>query len=397
MRIGVASLGNVSGDTGGRNYIEHFFRTLPELDTPHEFVLFLSEGERAKLDLGSAQITIVELPPRPNSPLHKIIGEQFLLPRAIRRTKIDVMYFPGNFASYHTPVPYVLSIRALAHYYGANYGVDRTRRIIRKGLMPFSARRAKKIIAPSHDIKNDILKFIGIETDQIEVVPHGVDTSLFDGERNRRAPEGFQLLGHYGLQPQQYLLYVSALWRYKNQDKLIEAHARIIRQLQASKSDLPMLVIAGKGTGNDPQYLQYLHTLPAKLGTTDFVRFTGQLSQLDLRYLYAHARAFVFPSSYESFGNPLFESWASGIPVAASNVHSFPEIVGDAGLLFDPLDENAFDRTLLQLLTDHPLRESLVAKGLERVRLFSWKRAVERTISVLEHVKTSDSVIRVRP
>ena len=187
----------------------------------------------------------------------------------------------------------------------------------------------------------------------------------------------------YDLLSGEYLLYVSALWQYKNQDKLIEAHARVMKKLGRNIA----LVIAGKGTGNDTVYLDRLKSLPAELGTQGSVRFTGQLKQDELRFLYAHASAFIFPSSYESFGNPIFESWASGIPIATSNVHSFPEIVGDAGILFDPNAPDDFDRALEQILSDQNLRKMLIAKGLQRVEAFTWERCVMRTLSLLEGVR----------
>jgi glycosyltransferase involved in cell wall biosynthesis len=210
-----------------------------------------------------------------------------------------------------------------------------------------------------------------------------VDTSLFDGEKNRSDARGLEVLTRYDLENNNYILYVSALWQYKNQDKLIEAHARLVK---ATGREI-VLVLAGKGTGNDPSYLERVHALPTSLGTGHLVRFAGQLKQQELRYLYASATAFVFPSSYESFGNPIFESWASGIPIATSNVHSFPEIVGDAGLLFDPNDAASFDRALHAIVGDEQCRKMLIEKGLQRVKAFTWERCIMRTLSLLEDVK----------
>ena len=152
----------------------------------------------------------------------------------------------------------------------------------------------------------------------------------------------------YDLTSRNYLLYVSALWRYKRQDQLIRAHAEIV---QNGYTELK-LVLAGMGTGVDKKYLDELYALPKQLGTEKLSCFHGRLPQTDLRYLYAHARALIFPSSYESFGNPIFEAWASGIPVAVSNVHSFPEIVGDAALVFDPMDVQDITDKILHLLSD---------------------------------------------
>jgi glycosyltransferase involved in cell wall biosynthesis len=345
-------------------------------------VLFLSDDEASRLNLGEHPPEIVSIPNTNGSSFRKVYGEQILLPRAIRDAKVDRMYFPGNFASYDCPVPYVLNIRAVAHYYGKQYGIDFKRRLIRKLIMPFSARRAARIITPSNDLKADVIRFTGAEAEKIKVIPHGVDISLFDGEANRQDPTGLEVLARFDLTPDKYLLYVSALWRYKNQDKLIRAHAELVR---AKLIDLP-LVIAGVGTGTEAEYIKELFALPEKLDTQGLVRFTGQLRQADLRFLYAHARAFIFPSSYESFGNPIFEAWASGIPIATSNVHSFPEVVGDAGILFDPMNEEQMQLAILTVSNDNEVRKNLIELGLGRVQEFSWEQCVRRTLSVLEGV-----------
>src|SRR5438046_2145199 len=140
MTIGVAAIGRLSEDTGGRNYIEHFFGELARQGPQHPFVLFLSKGEETRVKLPQADwLSIVTVPHTSRTPVHKVIGEQLMLPRAIRKSKIDVMYFPGNFAPYVVSVPYVLNIRAVPHYYGSKYGVSLVRRIMRRTLMGPSA------------------------------------------------------------------------------------------------------------------------------------------------------------------------------------------------------------------------------------------------------------------
>ncbi|HEX5317030.1 MAG TPA: glycosyltransferase family 1 protein, partial [Candidatus Kapabacteria bacterium] len=256
------------------------------------------------------------------------------------------------------------------------------RRTIRSLLMPASARKARAVITPSEDIKRDVVRHATISAEKVHVIPHGVDLTLFDGSQNRIAPEALNILKRYDLTSGNYLLYVSALWRYKRQDQLLRAHAEIVR---SGFSELK-LVLAGMGTGVEAKYLEELYALPKQLGTEKLVAFTGGLPQSDLRYLYAHARAFVFPSSYESFGNPIFEAWASGIPVAVANVHSFPEIAGNAALFFDPKDVSDIREKILRLLSDPELAKALVARGAERVKTFAWEAAVSRTLSLLEHV-----------
>ena len=383
MKIGIAAIGRLSEDTGGKNYIIHFLRGIEQLRPPHTFVLFVSKDEASKLGIVESDlIHIVTVPNSKQTPLHKVIGEQFKLPSLISQEEIDVMYYPGNFLSLFSHIPSVVNIRSMAHAY-PNYGVSVTRRFVRSLLLSPSARKARAIITPSEDIKRDVIRFAKVDGAKIRVIPHGVDLALFDGDQNRKATEGKAIQNRYHLTAGNYLLYVSALWRYKQQDQLIRAHAELVHH---GFHDLK-LVLAGKGTGTDKKYLDELSALPKSLGTNDLVIFTGGLPQTDLRYLYANARAFVFPSGYESFGNPIFEAWASGIPIAVSNVHSFSEIAGDAALFFDPNDVNDIRDKISLLLSDSQLAQTLVERGAERVKSFTWETAIMRTLSLLENVK----------
>jgi glycosyltransferase involved in cell wall biosynthesis len=384
MRIGIASLGRVAEDTGGKNYILHFTQELQRINSEHECVLFLSEGEQEALKITpSERLSVVTLKGTRRTPLHKVIGEQLLLPLAARRASIDILYCPGNFVPIFSRITSVVNIRATAHFYGAIYGVSGIRRFIRKWFMPRSVRVAKAVITPSEDIKHDVVRFTHISPDKITVIPHGVDTTQFS-QALRGTPEAREVLASFGLHEGEYLLYVSALWPYKNHARLLEAHAKLTTRHPALK-----LVIAGQGTGTSSKHVSRLKELPVQLGTEKLVTFTGGQPQSVLKYLYASASGFVFPSLYESFGNPIFESWASGVPIATSNVHAFPEIVGDAGILFDPMDVDSISHALLQLIEDDPLRQKLIESGANRVKNFTWDSCVRRTLSLLERVSQS--------
>jgi glycosyltransferase involved in cell wall biosynthesis len=116
------------------------------------------------------------------------------------------------------------------------------------------------------------------------------------------------------------------------------------------------------------------------------VRFLGFVSTDMLAALYRLARVFVFPSLYEGFGLPPLEAMASGTPVITSNTSSLPEVVGDAGVLIDPLDEEALADAICRVLTDESLRRELIARGFERVRQFPWERSVKRTHEIYREV-----------
>jgi glycosyltransferase involved in cell wall biosynthesis len=110
---------------------------------------------------------------------------------------------------------------------------------------------------------------------------------------------------------------------------------------------------------------------------------TGYVEEGDLPLLLGAADALAFPSLHEGFGLPALEAMACGVPVLAANAAALPEVVGDAGVLFDPRDVQAMAGTIAQVLSDKALRAVLSERGLERARLYSWERAARETAAVL--------------
>jgi len=138
----------------------------------------------------------------------------------------------------------------------------------------------------------------------------------------------------------------------------------------------PVLVLPGYPTAHEAE----LRARAAALGIADDVRFPAWLSSAELEGLWAIARAFVFPSLYEGFGLPVLEAMARNVPVACSNASSLPEVAGDAAVLFDPHDEAAIASAIARLLGDETLRARLQARGLARVRRFTWERTAQLTL-----------------
>lgn len=118
----------------------------------------------------------------------------------------------------------------------------------------------------------------------------------------------------------------------------------------------------------------------------DGILFVENVSAEQMPYFYNCADLFVYPSLYEGFGLPVLEAMACGTPVAASRATSIPEVVGDAGLLFDPLNVDEITNTMWKILTDAELRQDLRNKGLERVKLFSWEKTARETLALYEDV-----------
>ncbi len=114
-----------------------------------------------------------------------------------------------------------------------------------------------------------------------------------------------------------------------------------------------------------------------ELGLSERVHYAGKPDDIALASLYAHAVAFVYPSLSEGFGIPPLEAMICGTVPIVSNRTSMPEVVGDAGILIDPLDADELADAMLRLLEDTTLRCELVSRGINRAKLFSWDKTME--------------------
>ena len=174
-----------------------------------------------------------------------------------------------------------------------------------------------------------------------------------------------------------YLLAVGSVKKHKNLLRLIAAFDRI-RDLIPHH-----LVIVGRREG----FLNSESRLKAVSVDLDGrVRFTGEVSDLELKGYYRNATALVFPSFYEGFGFPLVEAMAVGCPVACSNIASLPEVAGDAALLFNPFSVEEIAQALLRIATDLSMQSALAERGRERVQLFLGTRCAEITGALINRI-----------
>jgi glycosyltransferase involved in cell wall biosynthesis len=176
-----------------------------------------------------------------------------------------------------------------------------------------------------------------------------------------------------------YLLYLGTLQPRKNLTRLVEAFAC----LQAPTANLQLVLAGKKGWLYDDLFARV-----ASLGLGGRVVFPGYIADGDKAALISGAAALVYPSLYEGFGLPVLEAMACGTPVLTSNGSSLPEVAGDAALLVDPLDVEAIAAGMSRLMEDADLRCSLVARGYVQASKFSWARAAQQVLEVLESVAT---------
>jgi glycosyltransferase involved in cell wall biosynthesis len=230
------------------------------------------------------------------------------------------------------------------------------------------------VLTVSETSKRDILRFFTVPEDKVTVIPNAIDerfgTPPADDEI-QRVRERYQL-------SDEFVLYTGNIKPHKNVDRLIDA----FHQLREEGFGQLRLLIIGDEISTHPSLRRAVH----RWKLHKHVRFLGFVPDQTLAVLYRLASVFVFPSLYEGFGLPPLEAMASGTPVVTSNVSSLPEVVGDAAVLIDPLDPAAIASGIRQVLTDPGLRADLVARGLERARMFSWDTSVQRVREIYGQV-----------
>lgn len=379
MKIGINAIGNFSKDTGGRSYLSNFIHYLQRFDTKNEYVVFLSEKDKDIFEIVNVNIKTVSFKYSSYNSYLKVFYEQFILPFQIKKNRIDIMYYPGNYASLFCPAPFLLQVQSLLDVF-KNKKLGFLKRIYRKNILGVSIKNAKQITTPSKIAKEEIIKHFKIDENKINVIYHGIDEYYYSD--NLLESEKAEIFKRYKINGK-YILYVSALWEHKNHINLILAYNEVVKKLNYNIK----LVLIGEGLGVNKNYLYYLYNLPIKLGIKNNVVFTGNIEKKELKYFYKYAELLVFPSFCESFGMPLLEAMAVGIPIIASNSYALPEIAGNAGILIDPYNIKNIADSILDLLQNKELRNDKIKEGKNRIKEFSWENAVKKVLDILLTIK----------
>jgi glycosyltransferase involved in cell wall biosynthesis len=232
-----------------------------------------------------------------------------------------------------------------------------------KAALPLAARRSARILTVSEASKTDIVRFLGVPADRVDVAPNGPGI----GE-DVRGPAPREIRHRFGIGDEPILLTVAPSRPHKNIPRLVEALARIPEAV---------LVVPGYRTEHDDD----LDALAERLGVASRLRRPGWVDEPTLDGLYRAADCFVFPSLAEGFGLPVLEAMVRGAPVACSNATSLPEVAGDAALLFDPQDVEAISVSVRRILEDPELADRLRTAGHERARRFGWDESARRTLA----------------
>ncbi len=375
MRIGIDAHAIGSQSTGNETYIKNLILALAEIDRFNEYVLFFTRPEVARQWEGRFPNVRVQLI-RPHTPYARI---PVSFPLAMYRAGVDLIHVQYTAPPFcHKPI--VVTIHDLSFEHFPQFFTPRERFFFRRTI-PHTARRAAKVLTVSEYSRRDIINTYRLPPEKVVVTPNGVGPE-FKPTRDMGRLQAVRR--KYGIE-RPYLLSVGNLQPRKNLARLIKAYSQLREMVEDFRHQL---VIVGKRAWLHRNILHEAH----RSRYAEDVVFTGYVPEDDLPALYSGATVFLYPSIFEGFGLPVLEAMACGTPVITSNSSSLPEVVGEAGLMVDPYDEDAWVRTILRVVEDRQLWGELAERSVRRAARFSWRRTAELTLAVYREVGAGASV-----
>ena len=360
-------------ETSTGRYMQRLLEGINDLHAEHDghrYTALVPSEHVAKWQARLPRITVVGADQK-----WYTFAEQWSLYWQLRNLKPDLVHFtmPQQPLLWNGPAVTTIHDVTLIRFDNIapddNRAVYHVKKFIFHALLRIVMARAKAVLTPTEFVRQDLGEFFGKQyLDKIYVTP-------FAGEIPNETPEP---LPDFADNP--YLAVIGNGFPYKNVWRVIDAFS----MLKEQHTDLRLLV-----AGKKDEFYQELEHRVTTAGIPD-VYFLGFISDGEKRWLLQHARAYVTASYSEGFCMPVLEAMIEGAPVVSSNASCLPEVVGGAGLLFDPNSSEELVAQVDKLLRDESLRQKLVNKGKEHAGSYSWERMVEQTHEVYLNVVRSE-------
>lgn len=355
LSIGVRVASRTSG--GGRVFTDRLVEALledPQQPRVTEFMI----GDVAEKKIYHERHRMVGVVPSTSAIRERLIGRRALR-SALKKHPVDILLCPGTATVRLRETPVVIWPLTVAPFESearailGNSLLSKARINLLRALIVRACNQVDGAIFSSRYAmelhERHARRLSSVPTSIIHPAPSLPDDARTDKEKPR------------GPRPQGPLMYVSHLYPYKMVDEMLQGYA-MARRNGGLRSPL---LIAGKAV--DRQYEARLHQTVRALGLEDDVQFLGTVSPRDLPKYYSEARAFIFPSLSENAGSyALIDAFAYGVPVISSSASSMPEIVGDAGLYFDPHRPESLSACLEHLISSPAVEETLAQKSADR-------------------------------
>ena len=367
MRIGIDA--RVSRHTGIREYVRNLIKNLRKIDRSNQYVIFLNTEDFPDYSLEHSGFK------------HRIISskaftisEQVEIPFFARLERLDIYHSPHFLLPLLNSCRNVVTIHDLIPKFFSEELSSFMAKIYYDFMLKAAMKNAAKILTVSDCTKKDLIEIFDIPDRKIKVTYEAAGDKyrpIDNEDLLNRVKKKFNI-------SEDFVLYVGLQKPHKNLVRLIEAFKILLGD---SKIKVQLLIVGKKDTKSST-----VSRTIERLNLKDSICLTDYVPEEDLPLIYNAALAFVFPSLYEGFGLCPLEAMACGTPVISSNFASLKEVLGDAALIFNPLDIRDMADKMRQIITDEALRKQLKQKGLRRASEFSWRQCALETLDAYKEL-----------
>ena len=368
MIIGIEAQRIFRKNKHGMDYVVlQEIRELQRIDLENQYYVFVKPGDDPCLE-STANVHVVELK-CPSYPL----WEQWALPRAARRYGVQLLHCTSNTAPIWCDIPLVLTLHDIIfleprdkqnHSLYQNLGW-----LYRRLVVPRILDKCRRIITVSNFEMENIIRKLDIPRERMAMIYNGYNSWF------RPVDDKDGIVRKYIAEPG-YFFFLGNTDPKKNTERTLVAYSKYLRQ-SAVKRKLLMADL-------EPAYLNGIIERNHIENIRENIVMPGYIVNSDLPYIYNNAFAFLYTSLRESFGIPLLEGMACGTPVITSNTSSMPEIGGPDAILVNPESSDEMTAMMLRLETDAAFYDRQRQVGLERAKLFSWRKTAEQLLKLYQ-------------
>lgn len=370
MRIGIEAQRIFRKNKHGMDFVVlQEIKELQKMDTPHEYFVFVKPGVDRCIE-SSEHVHIIEV----NCPSYPL-WEQWALPRAARKAGVDILHCTSNTAPIWCDIPLVLTLHDIIFleprdkknkslYQNLGY-------FYRRWDVPRILKKCRRIITVSDFELGNIKQKLQLPDSQLKMIYNGYNEWFRPIESDKQQYRKY--IADAG-----YFFFLGNTDPKKNTERTLVAYAKYLEQSEVKR---PLLM-----ADLDQEYLNGIIERNGIEAIRDHIVMPGYIINSDLPYIYNNAFAFLYTSLRESFGIPLLEAMACGTPVITSNKSSMPEIAGHDAILINPESSDEIALKMLQLERDTDFYQRQKTVGLERAKLFSWRKTTENLLRLYEEV-----------
>jgi glycosyltransferase involved in cell wall biosynthesis len=303
--------------------------------------------------------------------------EQIGLVKKVKKEKPDLLHCTANTAPLSLSIPLIVTVHDIIYLEQVDFkgtAYQNLGNLYRRFIVPKIAKKAKLILTVSEFERQNIMRTLKLPEEKVKVLYNGV-APQFNNLYSREVVEEFRYRHNL---PSQFIMFLGNTAPKKNTVNVIKAYADFCLQTQSA---IPLVL------------LDYKNELVAKIlgqlnqpSLLSQIIFPGYVPYSQIPLMYNAATLFLYPSLRESFGLPILEAMACGVPVITSNTSSMPEVAGDAAEIIDPFNYKDLSLAIGRLLSSDGLRNSYKEKGLQRAKQFTWKTSAEELLQIYETV-----------